>query len=112
MTRTDVLVIGGGPAGATISALAAKQGARSMLVEKERFPRDKVCGEFLSAEGCAVVSRLGLMPDLIARGAVPIDGCLLADGNGRSVESPLRPTGLLNCALFKIVLIDDFETLV
>ncbi len=91
MTRVDVLVLGGGPAGAAIGALAAKAGARTLILEKETFPRDKVCGEFLSAEGCAVVARLGLAPGLIDRGAVPIEACLLVDGQGRTAASPLPP---------------------
>ena len=49
MTRPELLVIGGGPAGAAIAVLAASRGVRTLLIEKDRFPRDKVCGEFLSA---------------------------------------------------------------
>lgn len=89
MTRPDLLVIGGGPAGAAIAALAADQGVRVLLLEKERFPRDKVCGEFVSAEGCAVLARMGLLDALVAKGAMPMDACLLADAKGRSVASPL-----------------------
>jgi len=89
MTRPDLIVIGGGPAGASIAALAALRGARTVLIEKDRFPRDKVCGEFLSPEGCAVLARLGLLDALIAKGAMPMDACLLADAKGRSVEAPL-----------------------
>jgi len=89
VTRPDLVVIGGGPAGAAVAALAAGRGAKTLLIEKERFPRDKVCGEFLSAEGCAVLMRLGLLPALIEKGAMPMDACLLADAKGRSVTAPL-----------------------
>lgn len=89
MTRTDLIVIGGGPAGAAIAALAASRGAKTLLIEKDRFPRDKVCGEFLSAEGCAVLQHLGLLSTLIEKGAMPMEACLLADAKGRSVTSPL-----------------------
>jgi len=89
LTRTELVVIGGGPAGAAIASLAAARGAKTLLIEKDRFPRDKVCGEFLSAEGCAVLARLGLLPALIEKGAMPMDACLLADPKGRSVTAPL-----------------------
>jgi flavin-dependent dehydrogenase len=89
MTRPDLLVIGGGPAGSAIAALAAKSGAKTLLIERDRFPRDKVCGEFLSTEGCAVLARFGVLPTLTAKGAMPMDACLLADASGRSVEAPL-----------------------
>ena len=89
MTRHDLVVIGGGPAGAALASLAAERGAKTLLLEKERFPRDKVCGEFLSPEGCAVLARLGLLSTLAAKGARPMEACLLADAKGRSVEAPL-----------------------
>ena len=59
MKRVDVLVAGGGPAGSTLAALAAEAGARVVLVERQAFPRDKVCGEFVSVEGRGVLERLG-----------------------------------------------------
>ena len=89
MSAHDLVVIGGGPAGASIAALAATHGVKTLLLERDRFPRDKVCGEFLSAEGCAVLARLGLLDTIRNLGAMPMDGCLLADAKGRSVESPL-----------------------
>lgn len=93
MTRCDLLVVGGGPAGATIAALAADRGLDVVLLEKESFPRDKVCGEFVSPEGCAVLARLGVLDGLRARGARPMDGCLLADGRGRHLAAPLPSIG-------------------
>src|SRR6185295_850917 len=82
-------VVGGGPAGAALAAMAASRGVPTLVIERDRFPRDKVCGEFVSAEGCAVLSRLGLLSTLAAQGAMPMDACLLADGKGRSVEAAL-----------------------
>jgi flavin-dependent dehydrogenase len=60
MTRYDALVIGGGPAGATIAALLAQAGRAVAVIERARFPRRKVCGEFVSATNAAVLARLGL----------------------------------------------------
>jgi flavin-dependent dehydrogenase len=94
VTKTDVLVVGGGPAGATIAALAAAKGARVVLLERERFPRDKVCGEFLSAEGCGVVGRLNMLSTLKSLGARPMTRCLLADAKGRHVTSALPQAAL------------------
>ena len=44
----DAIVVGGGPAGATSAILLAQAGWRVAVVEKARFPRRKVCGEFIS----------------------------------------------------------------
>lgn len=90
MTKTwDLLVLGGGPAGGATAAIAAREGARVLLLERDRFPRDKVCGEFVSAEGCAVLSRLGVLDALRERGAVSISRCVVTVRGGRKLESPL-----------------------
>jgi len=61
--KFDVAVIGAGPAGSTIAALLARRGASVALVNREEFPRDKLCGEFLSYDAMPVVERLGLELD-------------------------------------------------
>ena len=59
----DVVVIGGGPAGATVATLVAKQGYRVRLLERERFPRYHI-GESLIPETFWVLDRLGMLPKL------------------------------------------------
>src|SRR6266446_8322993 len=44
----DVAVVGGGPAGATCAAFCASGGLRTLLIEREKFPREKVCGDCLN----------------------------------------------------------------
>jgi len=56
----DVVIIGAGPAGSVASILLARRRWRVTLLEQHRFPRDKVCGECLSALGIDVLTRLGL----------------------------------------------------
>ncbi len=54
----DLIVLGGGPAGTAASITAARLGARVLLLERGRFPRHKVCGEFVSAEALDLLARL------------------------------------------------------
>ena len=54
----DLIVIGGGPAGTAAAISAARAGARVLLLERGRFPRHKVCGEFVSAESLSVLAQL------------------------------------------------------
>jgi len=56
----DALVIGGGPSGSTAAALLARAGWSVALVEQARFPRGKVCGEFLSASNLPLLQELGV----------------------------------------------------
>ena len=57
----DVLVIGAGPAGSAAAAVLAGNGRRVLLLERDRFPRPKVCGEFLSATARPDLQRLGVL---------------------------------------------------
>jgi len=54
----DLAIIGGGPAGAAAAITAGRAGARVLLIERGRFPRHKVCGEFVSAESLALLRGL------------------------------------------------------
>ncbi len=81
----DLIIIGAGPAGASAAISAARLGARVLLLERGRFPRHKVCGEFVSAESLGLLRDLldsqhaGLLQDAvrIARARVFLDGRIL-----------------------------------
>lgn len=57
--RWDVVVAGAGPAGSATALLLARAGARVLLLDRARFPRDKPCSEYLSPESTRVLERLG-----------------------------------------------------
>jgi flavin-dependent dehydrogenase len=54
----DLIVIGAGPAGASAAITAAGSGTRVLLLERGRLPRNRVCGEFVSAESLDLLARL------------------------------------------------------
>jgi flavin-dependent dehydrogenase len=62
-SNSDVVVIGGGPAGSTASALIAQQGYHVELFERDRFPRFHI-GESLIPETYWVLKRLGMLPKM------------------------------------------------
>jgi 2-polyprenyl-6-methoxyphenol hydroxylase-like FAD-dependent oxidoreductase len=64
----DLIIVGGGPAGATAALYAQRQGLTTLLVDKECFPRDKICGDALSGKTVAILHELGLFEEV---GALP-----------------------------------------
>ena len=81
-TRWDVVVVGAGPAGSATALLLARGGARVLLLDRARFPRDKPCSEYLSPESTRVLARLG--PDVLAAVASASPGRL----TGMKVVAP------------------------
>ena len=75
METVDVAIIGAGPAGSTLAALLAKRGLSVALIDRDAFPRDKLCGEFLSYDALPILDRLGIVAELDKRGAPLIDRC-------------------------------------
>src|SRR3954452_19644130 len=59
----DVVIIGGGPAGATVGALTAEAGHKTLIIERTKFPRFHI-GESLMPESYWVFQRLGMLPKL------------------------------------------------
>lgn len=57
----DLIIVGGGPAGATAALYAHRRGLKTLLLDKCRFPRDKVCGDALSGKAISVLHELELL---------------------------------------------------
>ena len=56
----DVVIVGGGPAGASCAMFCATAGLRALVLEREKFPREKVCGDCLNPSCWPVLRRLGV----------------------------------------------------
>lgn len=86
MKSVEVLVVGGGPAGAATACWLAKSGCEVMLLERASGAHHKVCGEFLSIETQAHLSRLAIDP--AGLGAMPVGEVVLYAGS-RAVATAL-----------------------
>ena len=66
MLAADVVVIGGGPAGSAAAIELARAGRAVTLVDRARFPRDKVCGDGITTGALRLLEGLGLEPGRVA----------------------------------------------
>jgi flavin-dependent dehydrogenase len=87
----DLAVIGGGPAGTSAAITAARTGARVLLLERGRLPRQRVCGEFVSSESLTLLAGLleQTAPDLLRQAIRIPEARLFFDG--RALAAPVDP---------------------
>src|SRR5215468_4407222 len=84
----DVIIAGGGPAGSSAAIHLAGSGARVLLVEQKKFPRPKLCGEFISPECCGHFERLGVATQMLAGNPAQLTETVFYSKNGANVSVP------------------------
>ena len=89
----DVAVVGGGPAGLAVAALAARRGLKVVLLERAPLPHDKACGEGVMPAGVAVLERLGALGRIPPEECGPIRGVRYVQEDGTTLEGALPGAG-------------------
>ena len=93
--NTTAIIIGAGPAGAGTSFFLSKYGIPHIVIEKDNFPRDKVCGDACSGKTALVINRANpawlteILTD--AQTFLPSWGITFVAPNGRSLNIPFSP---------------------
>ncbi|HKX70803.1 MAG TPA: geranylgeranyl reductase family protein, partial [Acidimicrobiales bacterium] len=88
MLSADVAVIGGGPAGTAAAISLARAGRGVALVDRARFPRDKICGDGLTTGALRLLDDLGLQPAQVPSWQ-PVDDVVVRGPGGHEVTFPL-----------------------
>jgi len=91
--KSSIIIVGAGPAGLSTALFLAKKGIRSTVIERETFPRDKICGDGLSGWVLEMLRRIN--PELLKRlqsmtGQLPSFGVRFFAPNMKSVALPYR----------------------
>jgi len=90
----DAVVVGAGPAGSAAAARLAGAGAKVALLEKDVFPRRKVCGQFLAGDAIQSLERLGAREGVEGAGPERIQTGRIHVPGQTAVSFPLRAPGL------------------
>ena len=60
----EVIVVGGGPAGASTAHSLARNGIDVLVLDRAKFPRDKICAEYLSPQGSRILSDMNVLDEI------------------------------------------------
>jgi geranylgeranyl reductase family protein len=84
--RADVVIVGGGPAGAATAWFLARGGADVVILDRARFPRDKPCAEYLSPQASRILEAMGALETIEALGPAQLGGMLIRAPNGERIR--------------------------
>lgn len=82
--RSRIVIVGAGPAGSSLAIRLALRDFEVTLIERETFPRHKLCGEFISPECLSHFEDLGVMESMISAGGARITETRFYAAGGRS----------------------------
>ena len=87
--QTEILIVGGGPAGSTAALYLSQLGFDITLIEKKVFPREVLCGEFLSKEVTDILKELNLFNEFISLKPNKLNTFSAIDNSGAILKSKL-----------------------
>lgn len=108
MNKFDVAIIGAGPAGSSAAIALARRGYAVALLDKESFPREKLCGDFINPINCPLLEELGVKRELLSHDHEAVIAFRITSFDGAEAEVALPVYGLgLRRFFFDQILLDN-----
>jgi menaquinone-9 beta-reductase len=92
MKHFDTAIVGAGPAGSAAAIALAQRGYAVVLVDKQRFPREKLCGDFVNPINWPIFRELGVEDRVLAQPHAKVTGFRLTSCSGAEAEAPFSST--------------------
>ena len=88
----EVIVVGGGPAGASTAHSLARAGINVLVLDRARFPRDKTCAEYLSPQASRILSDMNVLDEIERSSPAHLAGMRVRAPNGEHVDGEFTST--------------------
>jgi geranylgeranyl reductase family protein len=106
--HADVVIVGAGPSGTAAALTAARRGLRAVCVDKAAFPRDKTCGDGLTAHALHLLEQLGVATgELLATEPAFVRETVLVSPSGRRAHLPMPADGGAHALVVRRRALDD-----
>ncbi len=107
----DLIIVGAGPSGSTAALYAKKHGLKTLLLDKQKFPRDKICGDALSGKSVGILRDLELLDEVQKLPGAFIQSVTFSSPNHEIFNIDLKQTSLKNVPKGFVIrreIFDDF----
>ncbi len=85
----EVIIVGGGPSGSSTAMFLKKNGVNNiLLIDKARFPRDKICGDAFSGKSVGIARELGILKDFDKVPNEGVYGVIFSSPKGTILDIP------------------------
>jgi menaquinone-9 beta-reductase len=88
----EVIIVGGGPAGSSTAFSLASQGVEVLVVDRARFPRDKICAEYLSPQASRILSDMNVLDEVERTNPAHLSGMRVRSPNGQTADGEFTST--------------------
>jgi len=89
MNPFDIAIVGAGPAGSAAAISLARRGYAVALIDKEQFPREKLCGDFINPSNQPMLEQLGVTSELFMQDHEIVTAFRITADSGAAAEAAL-----------------------